>query len=361
MRKAITTLLIFAAIPALAQSALGIGLHEAENNVNISYTGSGWTTVTDGGNSYIQSDTAGDLMSFEFTGAALLVYRNMILSPFVESNPGDAFYTPHPIGDVAGIEYRRGQQFEPASTGAISQFTFALATNNNNPTGAISWEIRTDSSNLPGALLHSGSLTPSPNNTNTVNIANGTVLNEGTNYWLILYTGLQNNNQYFRWVASASGYKIGAQSTNNGSTWSYVGNPADFTVTTQSAPDVEMCLNAVCSTVSNYSSVTQYRVPVGFVPSTPGTHTFTIENLEGGKFQVDNLLVLPSSESGGSTVIPIDIQYPASEDTVAFDVSGQSSSFSYNMSAGDVMVSILLVALIVLSISQLLVEMLWKS
>jgi hypothetical protein len=363
MRKALlTTLLMLSTIPALAQSALGIGLHEAENNVDISYTGTGWTTVVDFSNTYVQSDTAGDLMSFEFTGGALLVYRNMVYSPFVESNPGDALYTPLAIGDVAGIDYRRAQQFSPASSGAISEFTFELDTNNFNPAGQIGWQLRSDSSNLPGALLMSGSVTPIPNATNTVNVSNGVTLIEGTNYWLVLFANPQNNNQYYRWRTSDGTYnKPNAQSSNSGTSWSLVGNPAAFSVTTQSAPDVEMCLDGVCSTISNYSDFPQYRVPVGFVPSAPGTHTFTIENLEDGNFQVDNLLVLPASESGGSTVIPIDIQYPAPEDTVSFDVSGQPSSFSYSMSAGDVMTNVLLVALIVLSISQLLVGMLWKN
>ena len=366
MRKALlTTLLMLSTIPALAQSALGIGLHEAENNVDISYTGTGWTTGVDGDYSYVQSEDTGDLVSFSFTGSALLIYRELFFAPVtlaVTGNPTSNGI----IGDSANEEWRHAQQFTPLESGVLSQIKITLGVNNNSPAcNCITWEIRSDNNNLPGSLLQSATASITPNTQNTFIVSNGVTLDNANKYWLVIYTQAQNTNQYYRWRLDINNpYPNHASvfSTNAGVNWNgYSEFDHIFEIVTLGASDIEVCLDGDCSIFGNYSSTRRSGIPIGLVPSVPGTHDVTIENIGNGSFRLDNLLVLPSSESGGSTVIPIDIQYPAPEDTVSFDVSGQPSSFSYSMSAGDVMTNVLLVALIVLSISQLLVGMLWKN
>jgi hypothetical protein len=132
-----------------------------------------------------------------------------------------------------------------------------------------------------------------------------------------------------------------------------------------------MCLDSICSTISNFSLTDFFRVPVGFVAPESGVHTFTITQAQSkGWFQVDNILVLPDQTQAGNTVIPIDIQLEVTQepeaDLVTWNITDseantQAVSFEYSMSAGEVMVAILLTGLLILTAARLGVSLIqWK-
>ena len=130
MKRIMTTLLITAAATSavIAQTTpLTAGLHQTENNADVSYTGAGWSTVIDGDYSYMQSSQVGDLMSLEFNGSSIVLFRDMVTAPVTLTNPGDGMMTPLPIGDVGGVEYRQAVQFSPASTGIVPSLRSILA------------------------------------------------------------------------------------------------------------------------------------------------------------------------------------------------------------------------------------------
>jgi hypothetical protein len=378
MRKAILIIiLLLAAFPAAAQTPLGVGLHEAENNVNISYTGT-WTTLVNGANTYVISTAQGSTMSFQFDGKAILIYRNQLatLNSLSNSLNSTGSITYSAIGDISGVEYRIALKVIFPYEIEVSSFSFTLGDNVGTPSGGISWEIR--ASNTGGtapsfSLLSGGPLSVTPATTRTVNLSAPYVFEKNTPYWLVLYTQNQANGSRYTWRSGIDELSsVALRSSDGGNTW------ASFTTSVKSAsfsgrlaPDVEMCLDSICSTISNFSLTDFFRVPVGFVAPESGVHTFTITQAQSkGWFQVDNILVLPDQTQAGNTVIPIDIQLEVTQepeaDLVTWNITDseantQAVSFEYSMSAGEVMVAILLTGLLILTAARLGVSLIqWK-
>lgn len=126
------------------------------------------------------------------------------------------------IGDSGGTEYRIARQFRLSASGYLQEFSFELLANFASPAGGISWEIRDDNAGDPGNLLQTGgpeSVTESA--TNTITVSSGVLLSANTNYWLVLYTQAQANNNVYLWRKSPNYATTlrSAYSINGGSTW----------------------------------------------------------------------------------------------------------------------------------------------
>jgi hypothetical protein len=90
--------------------------------------------------------------------------------------------------DSGGNNYRSLQSVKALAGGQLTQFTFHLNANFGSPSGTMTWEIRTWASDTtaPGGILATGTLTPTPSATNTVNLSNGPVFSPGQHFWLLL-------------------------------------------------------------------------------------------------------------------------------------------------------------------------------
>lgn len=78
-------------------SPANAGLHEAESAPEFAFTGTGWVQVVDGDYVVMESSDLGDEVSFEFNGASIILFRELLLvedSPAVVEVCLDAICTP---------------------------------------------------------------------------------------------------------------------------------------------------------------------------------------------------------------------------------------------------------------------------
>lgn len=105
------------------------------------------------------------------------------------------------MGRSSAKRWGAAQSFKLAATGTLTKFSiqmdqiFGLQ-----PTGTISWAIKSDNAGKPGTTLQSGTFNPVVSSMNTVDVTNGVTLNANTVYWLEMNsTTDQTNPSYWTW------------------------------------------------------------------------------------------------------------------------------------------------------------------
>jgi hypothetical protein len=188
------------------------------------------------------------------------------------------------IGDGSGSEYENGMSFQVAA-GWLTQFTFDLNVNLGSPSGDITWRIETESGGLPsGTVLLTGTMTPTPNAQNTVNIAAGELLlSASTSYWLTLSVAPQATNNYYDWKQDggnpyANGYRAYRV---NGGAWNAISEyDLVFSVTTSAIT----AFDKLAQSFQLMSGITcdKAQLDLRKVGSPTGTMTLRIETDNAG-------------------------------------------------------------------------------
>lgn len=119
---------------------------------------------------------------------------------------------------------------------------------------------------------------------------------------------------------------------------------------TAGAALVEICLDGVCSTISNTSvSADQQRVPVSFATTGASPHTMTLTNVDGGTFRLSAVLVLPDDELLSNSAPAPSVQYLTLE-------SGRVVAVDFSATAGDIALFIVLAFLAGVNLYSLLLQ-----
>lgn len=194
------------------------------------------------------------------------------------------------IGDVGGTERAVAQQFTPAATGQLTQIKVTLSSNNNSPSGNITWKIQNDNgSNLPdGSNLASDNFSPTASAENTINVSGGPILDGSTKYWLILETVNQSSNDYYKWLASSSDtyadhLRLVGLRDDDFSLWTEGGTIRDneFEITTSAVTtNDKLAQSFEISTASTVSEIDLYLKKVG---SPTGNLTVEIQTDSAGE------------------------------------------------------------------------------
>lgn len=112
---------------------------------------------------------------------------------------------------------------------------------------------------------------------------------------------------------------------------------------------VEICLDAICTSISNLANELQKRVPISFVASGTSPHELTLTNSDGGIFRLDYVLILPEEE-----LHPINSPSPSRQ---YFTLeSGRIVSVDFNISGGDITTIIFLSFLSALSMYKFVMD-----
>jgi hypothetical protein len=181
-------------------------------------------------------------------------YPGETITPSSSSTRSDLIGT-----DSGGNNYRLLQSVRALAGGQLTQFTFRLNANYGSPSGTMTWEIRTWTSDTaaPGGILATGALTPTPSATNTVNLSNGPVFDPGQHFWLLLrQTVIQASGNGWMWdETTANTYTDGT-----GNPYYINGSFNDGTVFLPTQFDY------VCSfTLSPYVIASKDKIAQGFV------------------------------------------------------------------------------------------------
>jgi hypothetical protein len=141
------------------------------------------------------------------------------------------------FGDAGNVDRWRGQSFK-VNAGRLSQIKVDLGANNGSPTGTATWRIETDSSGSPsGTVLASDTWTPTPSQTNTINITDGPLLEADTTYWLVLKSTAPqelDSGRQWQWYRSSSNiYADGKRGFRDDGSWTFsTAEDHSFEVTT---------------------------------------------------------------------------------------------------------------------------------
>lgn len=138
--------------------------------------------------------------------------------------------------------------------------------------------------------------------------------------------------------------------------------------------NVSVCVDDVCNIISLYSAVSTYGEMFRYEYGAAGSRHVTVKRAPGGGtgwFYFDALYIIPPPEATPQApVINVTVELTQepeaplyrSEFTVTDSLSNeQAVAFDYQFSAGDILIALLIIPLIILSISQLIVGALWKS
>jgi hypothetical protein len=172
--------------------------------------------------------------------------------------------------------------------GRLTQFTVEFGANEGSPTGTVTWQIHSDSSGSPGAVLASGTFTPTPSSNNTISIGlEGVALQGATTYWLSLHSTATQSTDVF-WEVNGRNdnpYANGTLKTaSGGSGWTEpAGSPtfdAFISVTTEAVTAKDKLAQSFqISTAQALSSLGIYLRKIG---SPTGTLTLRIESDAAG-------------------------------------------------------------------------------
>ncbi len=189
------------------------------------------------------------------------------------------------LGDSGGSEYRLAQSFQ-VTTGVLSQITVYIGSNFGSPTGALTWEVRTNNTTIPSAtVLQSGTHTITPSSDNIITVTNGVQLVTGTTYWLVLSVPAQSTGNYYQPVYNtANPYANGVlkQDVDGANTWGGLGGNADLRCTvTTSATTTKDKLSQSFTLASN-SDIDRVILRLRKVGSPAGTAPVRIETNSGG-------------------------------------------------------------------------------
>jgi hypothetical protein len=130
-----------------------------------------------------------------------------------------------PIGDNAGTEYAYAESFRLSAREWIGQVRFLLGANQGNPAGAITCEIRNNSSNhpYPGTTVHSSGTCNNPMALawNTISNMSSFRFVNNTTYWICFSAPAQpTNNFYSLRTGMFVDSNAGQSSQKSGSSWS---------------------------------------------------------------------------------------------------------------------------------------------
>jgi hypothetical protein len=119
---------------------------------------------------------------------------------------GDAFVGKFDVGYVR----QEAQGFQVAVSGTLTQITVTLGALTAGAPGDMTWEVCADSGGVPGAILQSGSWTPTVNAVNTIAVTGGVSLATGVQYWLVLHlTVTPLGIAYYTWKFGTGNYAGG--------------------------------------------------------------------------------------------------------------------------------------------------------
>lgn len=189
------------------------------------------------------------------------------------------------LGDVSGNEYVRAQSFTTVNGGLLTQFTVGLSSNNNSPTGDVTWSIRANNSGDPDAsILSSGTFTPTPSSTNTINLttAQQITLSASTIYWIVFSVPAQATNNYYQIIRSTSSSYAGGSmeySTDGGSSWTSTSFDLEMTVTISVITEKDKLAQSFQVAASTAGTAQLYLKKVG---SPTGTMTLRVETDSAG-------------------------------------------------------------------------------
>lgn len=112
---------------------------------------------------------------------------------------------------------------------------------------------------------------------------------------------------------------------------------------------IEICLDSICTSISNLATENQKRVPISFATSGASPHNLTLTNLDGGVFRLDYVLVMPNEELQTINSPSPSLHYFTLE-------SGRVVSVDFSISGGDITLSIFLAFLSSLTMYKIVMD-----
>lgn len=116
------------------------------------------------------------------------------------------------VGMIAGVAYTTLQSFQIGTTGRVRSLSFYLGATTGAPVGELRWSLYEDDTGEPGALIGTGTFTPTASaiNTVTINAFDAMELTSATTYWLELAPDVaQTDGNAWSWEVSTSAYGSG--------------------------------------------------------------------------------------------------------------------------------------------------------
>lgn len=92
---------------------------------------------------------------------------------------------------------------------------------------------------------------------------------------------------------------------------------------------IEICLDSICSMVTNEASEYQRRVPVSFFAEGASPHSLNISNQDGGIFRIDFVIVMPEDDLTTAAVPSPSMHFLTLE-------SGQIIAVDFSISGGEI-------------------------
>lgn len=163
---------------------------------------------------------------------------------------------------------------------------------------------------------------------------------------------------------SGNGTRLLTGAADTGITFTFSGNTLLIyrTICPACTGEFTLCVDGQCSphSLPNTDSDTHYIVPVAYYSAGCQEKSGYIKKLDGNPFEFDALLVLvdPECAPAGPTPTPLGsgVYLLTTPDPVRqfADVNGQTVAFDYRITAGEVMVALTLLALVVVTLINVL-------
>lgn len=320
-----TLMMLFAVLGTVkAQS----GLYEAEDYSRFTYTGSGWVELVDGDYIVMESSQAGDLVEFSFIGTDVILYRELIDDPIDDATTGGS---PNGTGITSGNASNGFNdvnsdwvEWSSSYSGDTIGYTFP------SPKAVTRFTIRARNS-----FSHRA---PRDFNLEYFDGSSWQLAESYTGYtsWLNGETKTFTVENFFL----SDQWRLAWVNSNDASFLSI----SEIEMFTRTSGTMRVCIDALCTSVTNTSSQRQINMPVAF-STTGSSHTLSIENLDGGTFRLNHVLILSSTgESGSDPILPETIAPDPSRHHFVLD-SGRVVALDFVISGGDIATIILLVFL----------------
>lgn len=165
---------------------------------------------------------------------------------------------------------------------------------------------------------------------------------------------------------SGNGARLLTGAADTGITFTFTGNTVLIyrTICPTCTGEFTLCVDAQCSPESlpNTDTETHYIVPVAYYSAGCHEKSGYIKKLDSNPIEFDALLVLvdPECAPTGPTPTPLGsgVYLLTTPDPVRqfADVNGQTVAFEYRITAGDVMVALTLIALVVVTLINMLIR-----
>jgi len=163
------------------------------------------------------------------------------------------------------------------------------------------------------------------------------------------------------WFQLVDGDYVRMRSTDSGDSVSFQFTGSSIIIYRRLRPSgasvVDVCIDSVCTSVSNYAATARDDVPIAFV-STGNVATLTMTNTNGGVFTFNYVIVMPvegtSSSGSGSELQTIYAPEPSMY-YLSLE-SGRIVGIDFSISGGDIVIGVFLAFLSTIALANFVLD-----